>query len=119
MPQRTPRPKTKLKDKARLSVAIMERVGAMMRKTPIKDLNTACRIMQEERDAFMADDPKYTQERRQAGKDNAVAFILASIAANATQRILDHEEAQAKAALVNDLMKPIEAAEPIPFPPQT
>lgn len=113
MPQRPPRPKSKLTDQARLSVAIMERVGAMLRKSPPTDMKFACAVMKEERDAFEDEEnPRYEKERAQAGRDRAVPYILASIAAKSVERILDHEDKIRKAAaakLVDDLMAPIDA----------
>lgn len=119
MPLRTPRPKTKLTDQARLSVAIMERVGAMLRKSPPTDMKFACLVMKEERDAFDDEEnPRYAQERAQAGRDGAVRYILASIAAKSAERILDHEDkirkAAADAKLVDNLMAPIDAGAAFP-----
>lgn len=117
MPKRTPRPKSKLTHAARLSTALMERVGAMLRKCPPTDMKFACKVMQAEREAWLAHEPGYATERAAHDKDGdrAIPFVLASIAARCVEQILAHEIALKDAdfdAVVDSLMAPIDGAAP-------
>lgn len=97
MPKRPPH--SKLTNGARLSIALMERVGAMLRKSPPKDLTRACEIMKEERGAFFdKQNPKYQPERDALAKGTNENLVLIVIAANCADRILAHEDALVAAA---------------------
>ena len=123
MPAHPPRPP--LKDKKRLSVAIMERVGAAMRGRPPTDLPHACQVMAEERDAWLdPENPRYQAEREALAKHRTTErLVLIAIASNAVERILIHEDTQtAKAAagfmdVVGQLKAKMAAAGELPGEP--
>jgi hypothetical protein len=121
MPHRDPR--TNLKDPDRLSRRLMELVGAALRKSPPTDMISACRIMRDERDAWMK--PAIGEDRYAKARDALAAgkinekVVLIEMVSNCVTRILANETRLAakrdKAAAKEALAKFRAGGEVVPF----